>query len=320
MKKRYLCKVMSLFILLLLVSAPLCIAEQGDSTIVPPGSKAPTVEDLYPGLTRGALAYAKVCELPKGTLFRTDKLVLRNKELTEDIAEASPQMQAQIRKNMLFHLEQIATFRLALAEATAETQKAGADLSNKTDQDIVQNYLKTLVNTIDVNEVEIRDFYQSNTQMFSGAALAQIAPQIKQFLLQQKQQEFVNEHIRTIGQRMKIEISASWLKKHAALATDNPVDKARYSGKPSLIDFGSVGCVPCDMMAPILDTLREQYKGKVNVVFVHVGEEPILASRYGVESIPVQIFFDEAGKEFFRHTGFFPQEEIEEQLSKMGVK
>jgi len=118
---------------------------------------------------------------------------------------------------------------------------------------------------------------------------------------------------------MSTEISASWLKKYAALAGVNPVDKARASGKPSLVDFGSVGCRPCDMMAPILDTLREKYKEKLNVLFVHVGQEQILASRYGIQSIPVQIFFDKTGKEVHRHLGFFPQSEIENLLSDMGI-
>jgi thioredoxin 1 len=74
------------------------------------------------------------------------------------------------------------------------------------------------------------------------------------------------------------------------------------------------------MLAPILETLREKYKGKANVVVVQTGEEPVLSSRYGIEVIPLQIFYDKTGKEVFRHTGFFPQDEIEKQLSKMGVK
>jgi thioredoxin 1 len=86
------------------------------------------------------------------------------------------------------------------------------------------------------------------------------------------------------------------------------------------VDFGSKGCVPCDMLAPILETLKEKYKSKANVVVVQTGEEPILAARYGIEVIPLQIFYDKTGKEVFRHTGFFSQEEIEKQLSQMGVK
>ena len=101
---------------------------------------------------------------------------------------------------------------------------------------------------------------------------------------------------------------------------DNPVDKARNSGRPSLADFGATGCVPCDMLAPILKNLEAKYKDKVNVLFVHVREKQILATRYGVETIPVQIFFDKSGKEIFRHVGFWPQAEIEKKLTEMGVK
>ena len=56
------------------------------------------------------------------------------------------------------------------------------------------------------------------------------------------------------------------------------------------------------------------------MLFVHVGEQEILASRYGIQSIPVQVFYDNKGKEIFRHTGFFAQPEIEKKLVEMGVK
>ena len=117
----------------------------------------------------------------------------------------------------------------------------------------------------------------------------------------------MDEHVRTLGQRISIEVSASWTKEQAALAKDNPVDKARSSGKPSLVDFGSTGCRPCDMLAPILETLKTKYAGKVNVLFIHVGQEQILAARYGIQTIPMQFFYDKDGKEVFRHVGFWPQ-------------
>ena len=319
MKNCPLCIVSSVIFVLLFV--PLRAAEEDSPGIVSPSaSKPPTVNSLYPGLTSGALAYARACELAKGTLLRAGTLVIRAEELAEEIAKAPPQMQPELKKNALFRLEQIATFRLLLAEAKAQTEQSDKDVAEKTDPQIIEDHLQTLVKGVDVNDTEIRRFYDSNTQMLGGATLAQIGPQIKQFLLQQKQQEFVNERIRTIGRRMSIEISAPWLKKHAILARDNPVDKARSSGRPSLVDFGSVGCIPCDMMAPILDKLRKKYEGKVNVLFVHVKEKPILAGRYGVQTIPLQIFFDKSGKEVFRHTGFFSEEEIEKQLLKMGAK
>ena len=291
------------------------------STVNPSSSpKARTVNELYPGLTTGAMSCAAASTLPEGVVLRAGDLVIENNELIEEIGKAPEQIRPKLKKHAFFVLEQIATIKLLLAEARAEELKSGKDIRERDEQTIIRDYLGALVKTVKVGDEEILDFYNGNKETFDGASLAQVKPQIEQFLVQQKQQELINEHIRTIGRRMQIEISASWLKVQAALARDNPVDKARASGRASLVDFGSTGCVPCDMMAPILETLREKYNGKVNVLFIHVGEEPILASRYSVQSIPVQIFFDKTGKEVFRHVGFFAQEQIEEKLSEMRVK
>jgi len=304
---------------LLALVVPLQGAEKNSEvSSVPP--KSQTVNDLYPGLTIGAFTYAVASELPKGVLLKAGGLLIHDKELREEIAKAQEQMRPKLEKNAFFVLEQNATVKLLWAEAKADAAKSNKDISQKNDQTIIQDYLPTLVKNVEVGDSEILYFYNSNKDTLGGASLAQVKPQIVQFLLQQKQQDFINKYIQTLGQRMQIEISAPWLKAQATLAKDNPVDRARASGAACLVDFGSTGCVPCDMMAPILDTLREKYKGKLNVLFIHVGQEPILAGRYGIQSIPVQIFFDKSGKEVFRHVGFFPQEQIEGKLSEMGVK
>jgi len=87
-----------------------------------------------------------------------------------------------------------------------------------------------------------------------------------------------------------------------------------------MIEFGATGCIPCDMMQPVLDSLRKKFPEALNVEFVHVNEQQVLAGRYGIQSIPVQVFFDKAGKEVFRHTGFFAEKEVLDQLQKMGVQ
>ena len=304
----------------LVVSAIHIQASETTSTANPSSPKKQLVDDLYPGLTTGALAFASASTLPEGTLLKAGNIVINSKELSEEIAGADEKMQPALRKNAFFILEKMATFKLLLSEAKATAAKSGDDISQKNEQAIIQDHLLSLMKKLEVADEEIVVFYNGNTDTFGGATLAQIKPQIRQFLLQQKQQELVNERIRTVGSRMPIEISAPWLKVQAALAKDNPVDKARASGRASLVDFGSTGCVPCEMMEPILETLRKKYKDKVNVLFIHVGEEPILASRYGVQSIPIQIFFDKSGKEYFRHVGFFPQDQIEAKISEMGGK
>jgi len=89
---------------------------------------------------------------------------------------------------------------------------------------------------------------------------------------------------------------------------------------PRFLELGADKCVPCKMMQPILDELRKEYPGKLQVDFVDVWKEPAASQQYGISAIPTQIIFDANGKEVFRHIGFFPKEEILAQLSQLGVQ
>jgi thioredoxin 1 len=283
-------------------------------------SQSKTVKELYPNMEAGFLQDAVASDLPDGVLLKSDNVMITEKELNQIIADANDKLESQLKKYASFVLEQIALPKLLVKEIKSQAQKDGSKITETDENKIIQNYLLALSKTIKVSEAQILEFYNSNKESLSGATLEQVKTQITQLLSQQELQKLLNERIDTLGSRMKIEVSASWLKTQAALETENPVSKARASGIISLVDFGSTGCVPCEMLAPILKTLKEKYKGRANVVLVQVTEEPVLASVYGVEVIPVQIFYDKAGKEVYRHAGFFPQEEIEKQLSQMGVK
>lgn len=79
---------------------------------------------------------------------------------------------------------------------------------------------------------------------------------------------------------------------------------------PTLLDLGAGKCIPCKMMAPVLENLKEEYAGKMDVVFIDVWENPDEAGKYNIRTIPTQIFYDAAGKELFRHEGFYSKEDI----------
>jgi thioredoxin 1 len=79
---------------------------------------------------------------------------------------------------------------------------------------------------------------------------------------------------------------------------------------PRLLELGSVSCIPCKLMKPILDELEIEYKGSMSVDFIDVWEDESAAEKYGVSIIPTQIFFAADGKELFRHEGFFSKEAI----------
>lgn len=88
---------------------------------------------------------------------------------------------------------------------------------------------------------------------------------------------------------------------------------------PKLLDLGANKCIPCKMMAPILEELKKEYAGKLKVEFIDVWENENAGKEYGVEMIPTQIFYDAAGKEQFRHTGFFGKEDILAKWKELGV-
>ncbi len=80
---------------------------------------------------------------------------------------------------------------------------------------------------------------------------------------------------------------------------------------PRLVDLGAGKCIPCKKMAPIIEALKKDYAGIVDVVFVDVWKDPDGGKPYKIRLIPTQVFFDREGKEVFRHEGFFSREEIE---------
>ncbi len=91
------------------------------------------------------------------------------------------------------------------------------------------------------------------------------------------------------------------------------------ASRPRLVDLGAGQCIPCKKMAPILEELREAYKGRFDVVVLDISEDSSVAERYAVSTIPTQIFYDAEGKERFRHEGFFSREEILSKWSELGV-
>lgn len=90
-------------------------------------------------------------------------------------------------------------------------------------------------------------------------------------------------------------------------------------GIVTMVDLGANQCIPCKMMAPILEKLERQYRGKAAIVVIDVWKHREQARRFGIRAIPTQIFYDGEGREVHRHVGFMSENEIVQQLRKMGV-
>lgn len=90
----------------------------------------------------------------------------------------------------------------------------------------------------------------------------------------------------------------------------------------TFVELGSVKCVPCRMMQPVMKNIETKYGSQVKVIFYDIWKEDQkqYAKHYDIRVIPTQVFLDRAGKEVFRHEGFFPESEIDGLLAKHGLK
>jgi len=115
--------------------------------------------------------------------------------------------------------------------------------------------------------------------------------------------------------------------KSKELAAENkteakPAKQETRTIKVTFIELGSIKCIPCKMMQPIMKEIEEEYKGQVKVVFydVRTSEGKPYARKYGIRVIPTQVFLNKDGTEYFRHEGFFAKDELIKVLKKQGVE
>ena len=101
-------------------------------------------------------------------------------------------------------------------------------------------------------------------------------------------------------------------------AGEKQASKRTEKQLPRLVDLGAGKCIPCKMMAPILEELSKEYAGRLRVEVIDVWENPSAGDQYKIRVIPTQIFFDPSGKELFRHEGFIGKEDILSQWKELG--
>ncbi len=115
-------------------------------------------------------------------------------------------------------------------------------------------------------------------------------------------------------------------KKSAKKTKPTPMtkDTSAIIAKPlvTFVELGSVKCIPCKAMQPVMKSVEEKYGSQLNVVFYDVWreEQAHYAQDYNIRLIPTQVFLDSNGKELMRHEGFFPEKEIDAFLQSKGLK
>jgi len=95
---------------------------------------------------------------------------------------------------------------------------------------------------------------------------------------------------------------------------DSSFDQVVLQAKtPVLVDFWAAWCPPCRMVAPIVDELAEEYSGRISFTKVDVDQNPGIATRYGIASIPTLLIFKK-GEPVSHIVGYRPKEELKQSL------
>jgi thioredoxin 1 len=101
---------------------------------------------------------------------------------------------------------------------------------------------------------------------------------------------------------------------------DASVPSDPSKAKVTFIELGSVSCIPCRAMQPVMRALEKEYGNQIRIVFHDVWQDDAPAKTYRIRVIPTQVFLDQDGHEFHRHEGFYPLEQIDKLLLARGLK
>lgn len=105
----------------------------------------------------------------------------------------------------------------------------------------------------------------------------------------------------------------------ASDSTTAEIPQVPTPGLVTMVDLGANKCIPCKMMAPIIEELKKEYMDRAAIIFIDVWEHKEQAKRFGIQTIPTQIFYDKEGNEAGRHIGFMDKKSIVEAFEKLGV-
>jgi thioredoxin 1 len=99
------------------------------------------------------------------------------------------------------------------------------------------------------------------------------------------------------------------------LSDDNFESQVLKSDKPALVDFWAVWCGPCRQVAPSVEALASEYKGRLVVGKMNVDDHQIVPQRYGIRSIPTLLVF-KGGQVVGQIVGAVPRAKLEDEIKK----
>lgn len=128
--------------------------------------------------------------------------------------------------------------------------------------------------------------------------------------------------VATFFMLMFVACSQNGHEKTSQAAIEGEAQAPKSAAKVTFVELGSVNCVPCRAMQPVMKAIEKKYGEQVRVIFYDVWtpEQKKYAAIYGIKLIPTQVFLDAHGKELMRHEGFFAEKDIDAFLQSQGLK
>ena len=183
----------------------------------------------------------------------------------------------------------------------------------------IEKLVMDISSAIEITDKEMINFYNERESDMKGASFEQVKSDIRNYLVQQKQSEVMDQYIEELKSGAEIVLNEEWIKIQQKSKPKNPLTEAFKTGKPTVLDLGASSCIPCKMMKPIFEELEKEYEGRANILLLEISDYRDIASKYKVRVIPTQIFFDVNGNQYWRHEGFLSKEDIIEKLNELGA-
>lgn len=243
-------------------------------------------------------------------------------DLEEAFSKLPPQYRDMYKDNMDGFLEQIITKELLYQKAESEGHTSGLSENERAQHmdQAVNKLIMQIVSNIDIDRQEIEQFYEENKSNMKGASFEQVENDIRNYLLQQKKADYIEQYITELRYNADVKLNEKWINEQIAMKPKNPLSEALANGMVTVLDIGSSSCIPCKMMKPIFEQLGKELEGKANILLLEISDYRYIANEYRVRVIPTQIFFDQNGKQYFRHEGFMSKEDILKKLKETGTE
>lgn len=239
----------------------------------------------------------------------------------ERLSRMDPEAHEFLRAQPRIFVEGFVAHLLLLREAK---KASGRQVKDEAEEGaLINEYLmKKYAHLPPVTEKEIDAFYQEYKERFGGKKKEEVFPYIKFMLEQRRLYGQVENLMQELRNTSKVEINERALEK---LAKDTvkehrggkDLEKALQGGKPILVEFGADNCAPCKELRPILQKIKTEYAGKMEVILIDVRYEKEVADKYQIMVVPTLIFFDRTGKEVGRVHGFLSEDKIKERIGQV---